>query len=73
MVLLLRLDVLHHGIELTRAHGKGTDNPAARKNRDSVLLRFDPLGEDVGEGLVLFDELSLGNSCAARRIESMRT
>jgi len=35
MVLSLRLNVLHYGIELTRAHRKGAISSLPEKNRDS--------------------------------------
>jgi len=37
MVLLLPLDILHHGIELTRTHGKGAPYPRCAILRDSCI------------------------------------
>ena len=64
MVLLLRLDILHHGIELTRTHRKGAISPLPEKTAIASVKRFDPFR---GCLLYLFDELSLGNSSRQRR------
>jgi hypothetical protein len=42
MVLLLRIDVLHHGIELTRAHRKGAIPSLPEKTAIASVKRFDP-------------------------------
>ena len=44
MVLLLRLDILHHGIELTRTHRKGAISPLPEKTAirgSSALIHFE--------------------------------
>src|SRR4029077_7142979 len=63
MVLWLRLDLLHHGIELTRTHRKGTISPLPEKTAIASVKRFDPFR---GCLLYLFNELSLGNSSRQR-------
>ena len=64
MVLLLCLDILHHGIELTRTHRKGAISALPEKTAIASVKRFDPFR---GCLLYLFDELSLGNSSRQRR------
>jgi hypothetical protein len=64
MVLLLRLDILHHGIELTRTHRKGAISPLPEKTAIASIKRFDPFRGCLP---YLFDELSLGNSSRQRR------
>jgi hypothetical protein len=63
MMLLLRLDILHHGIELTRTHGKGTISPLPEKTTIASVKGFDPFRRCL---LYLFDEASLGNSSRQR-------
>ncbi len=64
MVLLLRLDVLHHGIQLTRTYRKSAITPLPEKTAIASVERFDPFR---GGFLYLFDKLSLGNSSRHRR------
>jgi hypothetical protein len=64
MVLLLPLDILHHGIELTRTHRKGAISPLPEKTAIPSIKRFDP---PRGCFLYLFDELRLGDSSWQRR------
>ena len=64
MVLLLRLDVLHHGFELTRAHRKRAISPLPEKTAIASIKCFDPFR---GCLLYLFDELRLGDSSWQRR------
>src|SRR5882757_8379357 len=64
MVLLLPLDILHHGIELTRTHRKGAISPLPEKTAIASVNRFDPFR---GCLLYLFDQLRLGNSSWQRR------
>src|SRR6476661_657322 len=63
MVLLLRLDILHHGIELTRTHRKGAISALPEKTAVVSVKRFDPFR---GCLLDIFDEVSLGNSSRQR-------
>jgi len=64
MVLLLRLDVLQHGVELTRADRKRAISPLPEKAVIPSIKRFDPLRRCF---LYLFDQLSLRNSSRPRR------
>ena len=64
MVLLLCLDVLQHGIELTRAHRKRAIPALPEKAAIPNIKRFDPFR---GCFLYLFDDLSLGSSSRERR------
>jgi hypothetical protein len=59
MVLLLRLDVLHQGIQLTRSYRKGAITTLPEKTAIASVERFDPFRRGF---LYLFDELSLRNS-----------
>ena len=59
MVLLLRLDVLQHGIELTRADRERAIPTLPEKAAIPRIKRFDPFR---GCFLYLFDELRLGDS-----------
>jgi hypothetical protein len=64
MVLLLRLNILEHGIELTRAHRKRAIPALPEKAAIPSIKCFDPFR---GCFLCLFDQLSLGNSSRQRR------
>jgi hypothetical protein len=64
MVFLLRVNVFHYGLELTRAHRKRAISPLPEKTAIASVKRFDPFR---GCLLYLFDELSLGNSSRQRR------
>ncbi len=57
MVLLLRLNVLHHGIELAGAHRKRAISALPEKSAIASLKRLDPFG---GCFLYPFDQLGLG-------------
>jgi hypothetical protein len=59
MVLLLRLDILHRGIELSRTHRKGAISPLPEETAIASVKRFDPFR---GCLLYFFDELSLEDS-----------
>ena len=59
MVLLLRLDVLQHGIELTRADRERAIPTLPEKAAIPRIKRFDPFR---GCFLYLFDELGLRDS-----------
>jgi hypothetical protein len=61
---LLRLDVLHQGIELTRTHRKGIICPLPEKAAIANLTRLDLIRECL---LYLFDQLSFGNGSRQRR------
>ena len=66
MVLSLRLHVLQHGFQLTRAHRKRHSRPAAagpEKAAVASIKCFDPLR---GCLLYLLDQISLGNSSEQR-------
>ena len=64
MVLSLRLNVLQHGMELTRAYRKRAVATLPEKAAIPSIKRFDPFR---GCFLYLFDELSLGNRSRQRR------
>jgi len=64
MVLLLRVDVSQHGVELTRAHRKRAIAALPEKAVIPGVKRFDPFR---GCFIYLFDELSLGNRSRQRR------
>ena len=64
MVLLLRVNVLEHGIKLTRAHRKRAIPALPEKAAIASIKRFDPFR---GCFLYLFEELSLGDSPRQRR------
>ena len=64
MVLLLRLDVLQHGIELTQAYRKRAVATLPEKAAIPSIKRFDPFR---GCFLYLFDKLRLGDSSWQRR------
>jgi hypothetical protein len=59
MVLLLRLDVLQHGLELAGAHRKRGIAALPEKETIARVKLFDPFR---GRFLYLFDQLSLGKS-----------
>src|SRR5262245_6733880 len=64
MVLVLRLDIIQHSLELTRAHRKSAKSALPVKAAIPAIKRFDPLR---GRFLYLFDELSLGKCSRQRR------
>jgi len=64
MVLLLRLDVFEHGIQLTRTHRKRGVAALPEKAAISSVKRFDPFRRCL---LYLLHELSLGESSRQRR------
>ena len=64
MVLSLRLNVLQHGMELTRAYRKRAVATLPEKAAIPSIKRFDPFR---GCFLYLFDELRLGDSSWQRR------
>ena len=64
MVLLLRLNILHRGIELTRTHRKGAISPLPKQIAIASVKCFDPFR---GCLLYLFDEPGLGDSSRQRR------
>ena len=63
MVLLLCVNVLHYGLELTRAHRKRAIPALPEKAAIASIKFFDPLR---GYLLYLLDYLSLGNGSRQR-------
>ena len=63
MVLLLRLHVLQHRFQFTRAHRKRAIAALPEKAAVASIKCFDPLR---GYLLYLLDEISLGNSSGQR-------